>query len=107
MTAFMEAAGHVPAALSALHALHALHALGALLRLWQHRRAGKSGPCGCAVPAAGEDTGRSEEGELPLPATLVRSPGSVVRVTVKGLPAGAVAVVTVTTGPEVMGRGRW
>lgn len=45
MTAFMEAAGHVPAVLSALHAL---------MRLWQHRRAGKSGPCGCAPPAVRE-----------------------------------------------------
>ncbi|WP_327135855.1 hypothetical protein OG311_37735 (plasmid) [Streptomyces sp. NBC_01343] len=101
MTAFMEAAGHVPAALSALHAL------GALLRLWQHRRAGKSGPCGCAVPAVREDPGHSEKGELLLQASLVRSPGSVVMVTVEGLPAGAVAVVTVTAGPEAVGRGRW
>ncbi|MFB7784074.1 hypothetical protein ACFC1D_15370 [Streptomyces vinaceus] len=102
MTAFMEAAGYAPAALSALHAL------GALLRLWQHRRAGKSGPCECNTPpAAGEDPGHCEEGELLLPASLVRSPGSVVTVTVEGLPAGAVAVVTVTAGPEVMGRGRW
>ncbi|MEV0989951.1 hypothetical protein [Streptomyces sp. NPDC049949] len=101
MTAFMEAAGHAPAVLSALHAL------GALVRLWQHRRVGKSGPCGCAPPTAGEDLARRGDGELPRPAALVASAGPVVTVTVAGLPAGAVAVVSVSGGPERVGRGRW
>ncbi|KPI21404.1 hypothetical protein OV450_7650 [Actinobacteria bacterium OV450] len=56
----MEAAGHAPAVLSALHAL------GALLRLGQHRRTGKSGPCGCAPPDADEGVTEVE---------LVMSPG--------------------------------
>ncbi|WP_328765347.1 MULTISPECIES: hypothetical protein [unclassified Streptomyces] len=101
MTAFMEAAGHVPVALSALHAL------GALMRLWQHRRAGKSGPCGCALPAVREDSGRSCEGGPLLGDHPVRSPAAVVTVTLEGLPAGAVAVVTVTAGPGAGGRGLW
>ncbi|WP_406187952.1 hypothetical protein [Streptomyces sp. NBC_01006] len=100
MTAFMEAVGHAPAALSALHAL------GALMRLWQHRRSGKSGPCRCAPPDVCEDPGRSEECEL-LVSSLAPSPGPVVTVTLEGLPAGAVAVVTVTTALGAPGQGRW
>lgn len=101
MTAFMEAASHAPAALSALHAL------GAVMRLWQHRRAGKSGPCRCAVPAVREESGRSGEGELPQ-SPEVLSPEAAVTVTVTGVPAGAVAVVTVTVAREAAGgRGRW
>ncbi|MFB7983945.1 hypothetical protein [Streptomyces vinaceus] len=99
MTAFMEAAGYVPAVLSALHAL------GALMRLWQHRRAGKSSPCGCAPPAVREDPGGSDEdGARPR---LVASPGPVFTVTVEGLPAGAVAVVSVAASCGDEGRGRW
>lgn len=98
MTAFTEAAGHVTAALSALHAL------GALVRLWQHRRAGKSGPCGCVVPAVPEESGR-DGGRRPAPA--VPPPAALVTVTVTGLPPGAVAVVTVAARPAAGGRGPW
>ncbi|WP_030873599.1 hypothetical protein [Streptomyces sp. NRRL F-2747] len=101
MTAFMEAAGYFPAVLSALHAL------GALVRLWQHRRVGESGPCGCAPPAAGEDPGRRGDGELTHQTPIVTSAGPIITVTVEGFPAGAVAVVTVAYGPEPVGRGRW
>ncbi|MFK0223752.1 hypothetical protein ACIQWN_36905 [Streptomyces vinaceus] len=101
MTAFMEAAGHAPAVLSALHAL------GALTRLWQHCRAGKSGPCGCAPPPVREDPGRSGEGELLSPASPNAFAGPVITVTVEGLPAGAAAVVTVTATPQAAGRDRW
>ncbi|THA44798.1 hypothetical protein [Streptomyces sp. A1136] len=101
MTAFMEAAGHIPAALSALHAL------GALMRLWQHCRVGKSDPCGCALPAVREDSGRSGKGEPLLEVRLVPSPATVVTVTLESLPAGAVAVVTVTAVPGAGGRRSW
>ncbi|MFF4104343.1 hypothetical protein [Streptomyces sp. NPDC001903] len=101
MTAFMEAVGYAPAALSALHAL------GALMRLWQHRRAGKSGPCGCAVPAAGEDSSPSSESGPLVQDRFSAAPAAVVTVTLEGLPAGAVTVVTVTTALGAPGRGRW
>ncbi|MFI5987793.1 hypothetical protein ACIBEA_43935 [Streptomyces sp. NPDC051555] len=101
MTAFMEAAGYVPAALSALQAL------GALVRLWQHRKTGKSSLCGCALPAVREDSGRNGQSGPSAPARLVPSPGAVVTVTIEGLPEGAAAVVTVTTVPGDGGPGAW
>ncbi|MFF4647686.1 hypothetical protein [Streptomyces sp. NPDC001389] len=101
MTAFTEAAGHATAVLSALHAL------GALVRLWQHRRAGKSGPCGCVVPAIPEESGRDDGGLLP-PAPAVLPPAAGVTVTVTGLPVGTVAVVTIAAArPAAAGRGPW
>ncbi|MFK0238609.1 hypothetical protein [Streptomyces vinaceus] len=100
MTAFMEAAGYVPAVLSALHAL------GAAMRLWQHRRAGKSGPCGCSLPAVREDPDGSGEGGPLLGEHAVRPTAAVVTVTLDVLPAGADVVVTVTAA-AAPGRGPW
>ncbi|MDX3540606.1 hypothetical protein PV721_41205 [Streptomyces sp. MB09-01] len=105
MTAFMEAAGYVPAALSALHAL------GAVVRVWQHRRSGKSGPCRCARPAEREDAGAPGDHAAAantLTASAVPGPAVVVAI---APPAGGVVAahitVSVTVGPTIRERGRW
>ncbi|MFB7260704.1 hypothetical protein ACFCXH_00850 [Streptomyces nojiriensis] len=104
MTAFMEAAGYVPAAVSALHAL------GAVVRLWQHRRSGKSGPCRCAHPAVREDTEAPGDRARTTQAGTADALGPVVVVAIAPPAGGVVAAtvaVSVTVDPAVRERGRW
>lgn len=100
MTAFMEAAGYVPAAVSAMHAL------GAAVRLWRHRRSGKPGPCQCTHPAERDDTGAPADPTPTTPAATAPGPAVVVAITP---PADrvAAATITVTVDLAVRERGRW
>ncbi|MFG2484988.1 hypothetical protein ACGFSI_19805 [Streptomyces virginiae] len=104
MTAFMEAAGYIPAAVSALHAL------GAVVRLWQHRRSGKSGPCRCAHPAVREDAETSGDHVSAAQTGTSAAAAPVVVVAIAPPAGGAVAAtvsVSVTVDLAVRERGRW